>query len=190
MKKNEISYIVLFLSIAGVVFTADLISKHVVFDFLRDKYQFSVSLISGYVRFTLVKNRGAVWGLFQGIEFYLLIVNLLFVPLILGAFLHAVYRGGFLVTRCTYTFTTGMSLIFGGAAGNIYDRLVFGFVRDFIDVTIPVVLYRWPVFNVADSAISIGAGFLLISMIKDYEEPEETEENTKQVGTDRAGQEK
>ena len=55
-------------------------------------------------------------------------------------------------------------LVLGGAAGNLYDRLTHGFVTDFIDVAYKG--YHWPTFNVADSAITIGMGFLLFEILK------------------------
>lgn len=58
--------------------------------------------------------------------------------------------------------------IIGGALGNIYDRINYGFVVDFIDVYAGV--YHWPVFNVADIAISIGVMLLLWNMIFDKEQ--------------------
>lgn len=51
------------------------------------------------------------------------------------------------------------AFIFGGAVGNIIDRLRFGYVHDFIDFRV------WPVFNVADSAITVGVGLLLLQML-------------------------
>ena len=54
---------------------------------------------------------------------------------------------------------TGLTLVLAGAAGNLYDRAVYGFVVDFLDVY--VAGWHWPAFNVADSAISIGVGLLL-----------------------------
>jgi signal peptidase II len=56
-----------------------------------------------------------------------------------------------------------ISLILGGALGNLYDRAVFGFVIDFIDIYYKY--YHWPVFNLADSAICIGALLLVIDML-------------------------
>lgn len=53
-----------------------------------------------------------------------------------------------------------ISLILGGAWGNIYDRLVYGFVIDFMDVHLGQ--YHWPIFNLADSAICIGAAIMLL----------------------------
>ena len=56
------------------------------------------------------------------------------------------------------------SFILGGALGNVYDRLVHGYVIDFIDVYVNN--WHWPAFNIADSAIFIGAALLIIDMIK------------------------
>lgn len=55
----------------------------------------------------------------------------------------------------------GMSLIFGGAAGNVYDRVHVGHVTDFLDFYFGT--YHWYTFNIADSAICIGAGLLILS---------------------------
>lgn len=53
-----------------------------------------------------------------------------------------------------------LSLLIGGAFGNLYDRIVYGYVIDFLDAFYGV--YHWPVFNVADSAICAGAAWLLL----------------------------
>jgi len=57
----------------------------------------------------------------------------------------------------------GLALILGGAAGNAVDRLIHGGVTDFLEVRLGS--YRWPAFNVADSAISIGAALVLIELL-------------------------
>lgn len=59
----------------------------------------------------------------------------------------------------------GLSLLIGGALGNLMDRLRFGYVVDFIDVYYQN--YHWPIFNLADSAICLGAFFLAISLSRD-----------------------
>jgi signal peptidase II len=56
----------------------------------------------------------------------------------------------------------GLALILGGAAGNLLDRLIYGSVTDFIEVRLGT--YRWPAFNVADSAITIGALLVLYEL--------------------------
>jgi signal peptidase II len=57
----------------------------------------------------------------------------------------------------------GLMLVLGGAAGNLYDRLSFGYVIDFIDVFYNS--YHWPTFNMADSSISVGIGLLLFEAV-------------------------
>jgi signal peptidase II len=58
---------------------------------------------------------------------------------------------------------TALILILGGAIGNVIDRVAFGKVVDFIDVGFKAV--RWPVFNVADSAVVVGMGIMIVLMI-------------------------
>ena len=57
----------------------------------------------------------------------------------------------------------GLMLVLGGAAGNLFDRLSYGYVIDFIDVFYRN--YHWPTFNIADSSISVGIGFLLLEAL-------------------------
>lgn len=59
-----------------------------------------------------------------------------------------------------YRLAAGLSLILGGALGNLIDRMVYGYVIDFIQVYVSH--YHWPIFNIADSAISVGALILII----------------------------
>ncbi len=58
-----------------------------------------------------------------------------------------------------------LALVLGGALGNLWDRMVFGYVVDFIDVYYD--RWHWPAFNVADSAITIGAAMLIIDALRD-----------------------
>ena len=64
-----------------------------------------------------------------------------------------------------------LSLILGGAIGNIIDRVIYGYVIDFLDVYYDV--YHWPIFNIADSAITIGVGLMLIESFMEKDEIEE-----------------
>ena len=83
-------------------------------------------------------------------------------PLLLTAAASAVLIGFYLWYRregAAAQVHIAFALIFGGAVGNIIDRLHFGYVHDFIDFRF------WPVFNVADSAITIGVGLLLLQML-------------------------
>ena len=57
-----------------------------------------------------------------------------------------------------------MALVFGGALGNVYDRLHAGTVTDFLDFYVGT--YHWYTFNLADTAICVGAGLLILSMLR------------------------
>jgi signal peptidase II len=57
-----------------------------------------------------------------------------------------------------------LTLILAGAAGNLYDRAVYGYVVDFLDFYMGT--YHWPAFNVADTCITIGAGLLLLGTLR------------------------
>jgi signal peptidase II len=57
----------------------------------------------------------------------------------------------------------GLALLLGGATGNVTDRIVHGAVTDFFEVWLGT--YRWPAFNVADSAIAIGAALLIVDVL-------------------------
>ena len=58
----------------------------------------------------------------------------------------------------------GLALILGGAAGNLFDRIVWGRVTDFLEFYVGS--YHWPTFNVADSAVVIGSGLLLLELLR------------------------
>ncbi len=99
------------------------------------------------VQLTYIRNSGSAFGLFTGQTFVLTIVAFLGVGII-GYFL---LRGG----RSSLPLSIGLSLQLGGAIGNIIDRIAYGYVIDFIDVNV------WPIFNVADSSITLG--FILLA---------------------------
>ena len=113
----------------------------------------SIALIKGVVHFTLVHNTGIAFGLFKdcGAVFFV-------IPLILtGLLIYNVYY--YRDREYSRTYIMAFSLILGGAIGNLIDRIFLGHVVDFIDLRV------WPVFNVADSAITVGAVIILLKCI-------------------------
>lgn len=120
----------------------------------------SFPVIDGFFNITYVRNPGAAFGflaeapaLFRSLFF--LGVTVVAVGLILYYLYKTPSRGLLL--------TTSLALILSGALGNMIDRLRFGEVIDFLDVYIGA--SHWPAFNVADSAISVGAVILFLAMI-------------------------
>ncbi len=107
-------------------------------------------IIPHVLYFTYVQNYHGAFGLFGAH------------PLLLTALASIVLISFYLWYRregASMSVHVAFALIFGGAVGNIIDRVHFGYVHDFID------LRWWPVFNVADSAITIGVGILLLQML-------------------------
>ena len=120
----------------------------------------SVQVIPGFFRLTHVQNRGAAFGLFADSPSEWKIGALVLFSLVALAVVLA------LLWKNSHAMTTtgmGLALILGGALGNLWDRLVSGHVTDFL--LFYVGSYQWPAFNVADSAIVIGAGLLVIEIL-------------------------
>ncbi|MBU1125763.1 MAG: signal peptidase II [Candidatus Omnitrophica bacterium] len=122
------------------IFFLDQLTKYLATHFLSRGESFPV--IPKVFHLTLVYNRGAAFGLLKD-QLPIFIVTSLVAILIVGISL----RRYFHEKRYRYP----LSLILAGALGNLVDRLLWGHVIDFLDFRI------WPVFNIADSAITIGA---------------------------------
>ncbi len=146
--RKYLTAIIIFMSTLAL----DIISKYLVVVYIGDHGRHD--FLGGFLRISLVYNKGGVFGILQGYKNLFLIVSIV-VLIIIGIYF-------FLEKNKTELFNISMSLIISGAAGNIIDRLIAGRpgVVDFISLGVDGV-YRWPSFNVADAVIIIGA-FLLI----------------------------
>ena len=121
----------------------------------------SIPVVQGFFNITYVRNPGAAFGFLADST-----------PLVRAFFLIGVsiFASGLIVYYVMkmktedILLTYGMSLIMGGAVGNLFDRVRLGEVIDFLDVYIST--YHWPAFNVADSAVSIGAVILFYKLIR------------------------
>ncbi|MBO5364516.1 MAG: signal peptidase II [Clostridia bacterium] len=111
----------------------------------------------GVFHFTYVENRGIAFGMFGGGRIVFILLTVL-VLVLLAVF----YRK---TNHKTKWLCYGLSLIFGGAIGNLLDRIFRGYVVDFLDFR----LIDFPVFNVADIAVCIGAVLLVIHFFKSEE---------------------
>jgi signal peptidase II len=120
----------------------------------------SVQVIPGFFRLTHVQNRGAAFGLFaDSPSDWKIAALVLFSVIALIIVLALLWKNSHSMT----TTGMGLALILGGAVGNLWDRLVSGHVTDFL--LFYVGSYQWPAFNVADSAIVLGAGLLVIEIL-------------------------
>lgn len=120
-----------------------------------------ISVIDGFARFRYTENTGAAFGFFQG---WTGLLSIAAIGIIIAIVLSASKIG-------TNAFgMVALGLVTGGALGNLVDRLRLGHVTDFVDVygpriTLNNVHYTFPVFNVADSAITVGAILLMATLI-------------------------
>jgi signal peptidase II len=121
----------------------------------------AVSIIPGFFRLTHLENTGAAFSLFADSTSPFktaLLVTFSLAALAVVAFLLWRSRNVFNIT------TLSLSLVLGGAVGNLWDRLADGMVTDFLDFYLGI--HHWPPFNIADSAIVVGALLLLTRMMR------------------------
>jgi signal peptidase II len=144
---------VLLLTTALAITVLDQVVKRVVVNALR--MGDSVDVIGPVVRLTRTSNTGAAFGLLRGRSNWFIAVSLVAAVAIV-AFSRRIAKAG-------RTERVAFSLILGGTAGNLIDRIRLGAVVDFIDIGAGA--FRWPAFNVADSAITIGVSLLAVSIL-------------------------
>ena len=141
-----------FLLTALLIVAADQLSKI----WIRSYPEQQVIVDVGLFRIIHTHNTGAAFGLFQGHSFALTIVGLVAIAVILLYTLFLYRRFPILDNRLG---KSAVGLVVGGTVGNLIDRLQFGYVTDFIDFGV------WPAFNIADSAIVVGAIILAYSLL-------------------------
>jgi len=146
------------LLIALLVITLDRVTKLIVARHIE--LQDSISVIPGFFRITHVENRGAAFGLFADSPSEWKVAMLVLFSLVaLVVVVTLLWRSSHVLTATG----VGLSLILGGAVGNLWDRLFHGRVVDFLLFYIGQ--YQWPAFNIADSAIVVGAGLLVLEIL-------------------------
>ncbi len=160
------------LAVIAVILVADLLSKKYVWNFL-DQNGVQENVI-GLFNLVKVKNEGAGFGIFQGKTIGLTIITFIVVIAI------CVYL--FFALKETEWLRISLVFITAGGIGNIVDRIAFGYVRDFIQFSF---WDSFPVFNVADSFVTVGAFMLVVVLIvmlvqegkKNHKEFEEEQKN-------------
>jgi signal peptidase II len=155
----------LLVGVAGLVLWADQWTKSWAEDTLIARPP--VNVIGEFVRFTYTRNSGVAFGLGAGHRFPFYVFSMVAVAVIL--FMFARQRTHALLRQLA------LALILGGALGNLVDRLSTGEVVDFI--LIGWRQWYWPVFNVADSAVSVGVALFAVTWIG-HTEPQPQSEAT------------
>ena len=150
-------YIKLFIT-AGIVILSDQITKSIV---LNNIPLFSsLTVIDGFFNLTHLQNPGGAFSLFANQSFLLRKFFFIALPLILLVFLFYFYRS---ISDTQKYLAFGISLIIGGALGNLIDRFRFGKVTDFLDFYIKDI--HWPSFNLADSSIFVGITIFMLHIL-------------------------
>ena len=158
------------LSVVAGVLLVDQLTKWLAKVYLRPRH--SIQIIGDFLRFTYVENPGMAFGIQISNK---LLFNVLSIIAVLVIFYYLVKLHDHLLLRISF------AMILGGAFGNLIDRFLYGRVVDFIDVEFfdiafkggkflfwnlpPYEMSRWPVFNVADMAVSTGMIIILLATL-------------------------
>jgi signal peptidase II len=130
-------------------FTKWLVAEHIALGDYKD-------IVPGLFRLTHVQNKGAAFGLFSDSSSdWKVVMLILFSVAALAVVSALLWKNG----NALNATAIALSLVFGGALGNLWDRVVSGRVIDFLDFYVNN--HHWPAFNIADSAIVAGALLLL-----------------------------
>ena len=163
MNNSLIKKLSIYFLIVLVIFSFDRISKVLILNILEDKDKVDI-YINSFLNFYLVWNKGIGFGLFSfdGSTAYNLITFIIFVIngiIIYLAFIEKGIKVYFLLT------------ILGGSLGNLFDRLYYNAVPDFIDLNYQG--YHWFIFNVADIFITVGIICLIFAELLNYKSNDE-----------------
>ena len=146
---------------AGAVFALDRLTKLVIERYVSQYDTYSV--IPGLFQIVHTRNKGIAFGIFNdGASESTSVILILFSLAILAFIAAILWQSARMVEKEHWSMRLGLALILGGALGNVWDRILRGSVTDFLD-------FYWrdahfPVFNMADSAITVGAGLLLLNL--------------------------
>ena len=144
--------------ISGCVVIADQITKLLVLNYLP--FNHTLTIIAGFFNLTHIHNPGGAFGLMANLSPSVRTIIFLFISSLAVGLIFYFY----IKTPQSHAWlAAGFALIFGGAIGNLIDRIRFGIVVDFLDFYIGK--YHWPAFNIADSAISVGIATFVFHLL-------------------------
>ena len=143
-----------------VVVILDQISKYAVRNWVNFGHENVIKLTNKFFWLTKVQNTGAAFSFSFGGE------NLNRVIFIIVSFVASILIGYYITKSECKIEKISLSLVLGGALGNLLDRIFIGSVTDFIWWDFPdIIMYRWPVFNIADSAIVVAITLMIFYYI-------------------------
>lgn len=156
LKKTRLHVIILVVTFL-VVIGIDMLSKYL----LTDKY---FTLIPNFISISYKENTGAAGSILEGHTSFLIVVSLVF--------LIAMFVFDYFLKEKNWFYSLSFGLLLAGAIGNLFDRIVFGYVRDFIRIE----FINFPfIFNVADMALTIGVICLCVYFLFFYKDKKKNE---------------
>lgn len=170
LKKKNIIKVCVMLAIFVVVLTLDLVTKYVFDAKLSDGE--TISVIPHLFNFKLVHNYGAAWGIMARKQIFLVVLSLIFMAIFIYYYIKEKNK--------TWLLNVTFGFLFAGCFGNLYDRMILGYVRDFIQFDF---WKSFPVFNFADVALCVGVVlfiiYLIIYFVKSNKNQKKTEKSQK-----------
>ncbi len=142
----------------GALIILDLATKQWIT--LTYDYNVEYSLINGLVYILNIHNTGAAWSILEGGMPFFVVSG----AVVSAAILYILYKKVYITDSVS---RWGLVIILAGTWGNLYDRIALGYVRDFMGVFIGS--YAFPIFNVADSCITIGVALIIIRVLFEKE---------------------
>lgn len=158
--KNKIKFraaLFLALALTIAVLTIDLVSKYMIELYLPNIGD-SASFLPGFINFLVVHNNGAAWNSFAGMQVLLIVLTSLVLALFVVFFALRYKKQGEKVSKLL---AVAFGFVVGGSLGNLFDRIAFGYVRDFLNFE----FMSFPVFNLADTFVCIGMILLVVYFI-------------------------
>lgn len=161
MKSKFFKTVFVAIIVVMLVLVFDMLTKYLLIGSLIPNVGDQASFIEGFINFVHVQNDGASGGILGGQTALLIVITLVLLGVLVWYYLLKLKDQQ---NKYLTLLSVAMGMIFGGSLGNLYDRVIFGFVRDFINFQ----FINFPVFNIADSAITIGVILLVIYFLCEH----------------------
>ena len=160
MKSKFFKTVFVAIIVVVLVLVFDMLTKYLLIGRLIPNVGDQASFIEGFINFVHVQNDGASGGILGGQTALLILLTIALLIALGWYYFSKIKTGGNYQTLLS----VAIGFVVGGSLGNLYDRLFFGYVRDFINFQ----FIDFPVFNIADSAITIGVILLVIYFLCEY----------------------
>lgn len=168
MKKQIWLKVGILLAIIGAILAVDLTTKYCLDASLEYGKQYSI--IPRLFNFQIVYNIGAAWGILSGKQVFLIVLSFVFLAIFIYYYVKEKNK--------SWLLTVAFAFLIGGCVGNLFDRLVFGYVRDFIQFDF---WQSFPIFNFADVFLCVGVVLFVIYLIVYFVKNSKKNENKMKV---------